>query len=96
MRKLLPIIFILTTFCSLAQNFLPTQEPFGKNRIQYRPFKWKVLASQNFEIYFYEGGQQTATLAVQLAESEFDRITEILGYSPFTKTKLVNSVFNSS
>lgn len=94
MRKLLPIIFILTTFCSLAQNFLPTQEPFGKNRIQYRPFKWKVLASQNFEIYFYEGGQQTATLAVQLAESEFDRITEILGYSPFTKTKIF--VYNAT
>lgn len=94
MRKLLPIIFILTTFCSLAQNFLPTQEPFGKNRIQYRPFKWKVLASQNFEIYFYEGGLQTATLAAQLAESEFDRITEILGYSPFTKTKIF--VYNAT
>lgn len=94
MRKLLPIIFILATFCSLAQNFLPTQEPFGKNRIQYRPFKWKVLVSQNFEIYFYEGGQQTATLAAQLAESEFDRITEILGYSPFTKTKIF--VYNAT
>lgn len=94
MRKFLPIIFILTTFCTLAQNYLPTQEPFGKNRIQYRPFKWKVLASQNFEIYFYEGGQQTATLAAQLAESEFDRITEILGYSPFTKTKIF--VYNAT
>ena len=94
MRKLLPIFFILTTFYSFAQNFLPTQEPFGKNRIQYRPFKWKVLASQNFEIYFYEGGQATATLAAQLAESEFDRITEILGYSPFTKTKIF--VYNAT
>lgn len=94
MRKLLPIFFILTTFYSLAQNFLPTQEPFGKNRIQYRPFKWKVLTSQNFEIYFYEGGQATATLAAQLAESEFDRITEILGYSPFTRTKIF--VYNAT
>ncbi len=89
MKKLLPIILLLLVFYSTeAQNFFPTQEPFGKNRIQYRPFKWQVLTSQNFEIYFYEGGQQTATLAAQLAESDFDRITEILGYSPFSRTKI--------
>ena len=89
MRKiLLFILFILTVHYLEAQNFFPTQEPFGKNRIQYRPFKWQVLTSQNFEVYFYEGGQQTATLAAQLAETDFDRITEILGYSPFSRTKI--------
>ena len=89
MRKiLLFILFILTVHHLEAQNFLPTQEPFGKNRIQYRPFKWQVLTSQNFEVYFYEGGQQTATLAAQLAETDFDRVTEILGYSPFSRTKI--------
>ena len=89
MKKiLLFILFILTVHYLEAQNFFPTQEPFGKNRIQYRPFKWQVLTSQNFEVYFYEGGQQTATLAAQLAETDFDRVTEILGYSPFSRTKI--------
>lgn len=82
------MLFMLIFFRSEAQNFFPTQEPFGKNRIQYRPFKWQVLTSQNFEVYFYEGGQQVATLATQLAETDFDRITEILGYSPFSRTKI--------
>ena len=89
MKKFLSFIsLLLTVHFAQAQNYLPTQEPFGKNRIQYRPFKWQVLTSQNFEVYFYEGGQQDATLAVQLAESDFDRITEILGYSPFSRTKI--------
>jgi hypothetical protein len=87
-KVLLFMLFILAFYDSEAQNFFPTQEPFGKNRIQYRPFKWQVLTSQNFEVYFYEGGQQTATLATQLAETDFDRITEILGYSPFSRTKI--------
>lgn len=87
-KVLLFMLFILTFVHSEAQNFFPTQEPFGKNRIQFRPFKWQVLTSQNFEVYFYEGGQQTATLAIQLAETDFDRITEILGYSPFSRTKI--------
>ena len=87
-KVLLFMLFILTFVHSKAQNFFPTQELFGKNRIQFRPFKWQVLTSQNFEVYFYEGGQQTATLAIQLAETDFDRITEILGYSPFSRTKI--------
>ena len=87
-KSLLFISLFLMACLAQAQNFLPTQELFGKNRIQYRPFKWQVLTSQNFEVYFYEGGQQTATLAIQLAESDFDRITEILGYSPFSRTKI--------
>jgi hypothetical protein len=87
-KVILFMLFILTLYHSEAQNFFPTQEPFGKNRIQYRPFKWQVLTSQNFEVYFYEGGQQTATLAIQLAETDFDRITEVLGYSPFSRTKI--------
>jgi Tol biopolymer transport system component len=89
MKKSLLFISLFLIACfAQAQNFFPTQEPFGKNRIQYRPFKWQVLTSQNFEVYFYEGGQQSATLAIQLAESDFDRITEILGYSPFSRTKI--------
>jgi hypothetical protein len=89
MKKSVLFISLFLTACyAQSQNFFPTQEPFGKNRIQYRPFKWQVLTSQNFEVYFYEGGQQSATLAIQLAESDFDRVTEILGYSPFSRTKI--------
>lgn len=95
MKKLLPICLILILFHqSQAQNYYPTQEVFGKNRIQYKPFDWQVITTQNFEVYFYEGGQQMATLAAQFAESDFDRVTEILGYSPFSRTKIF--VYNSS
>ena len=87
-KSLLFISLLLTAYFAEAQNYFPSQEPFGKNRIQYRPFKWQVLTSQNFEVYFYDGGQQTATLAAQLAETDFDRITEVLGYSPFSRTKI--------
>jgi hypothetical protein len=95
MKKLLPIFLTLALFQQIqAQNYYPTQEVFGKNRIQYKPFDWQVITTQNFEVYFYDGGQQMATLAAQFAESDFDRVTEILGYSPFSRTKIF--VYNSS
>lgn len=77
---------------AVAQNY-PSQEQFGKNRIQYRNFDWKIVKTANFEIYFYQDGNQLATLTAQYAESEFDRITELLGYTPYNRIKIF--LFNS-
>jgi hypothetical protein len=72
---------------AVAQNY-PSQEEFGKNRVQYRRFEWKILKSNNFEVYHYGAGTPIATLTIQYAESEFDRITEMLGYTPYNKIKI--------
>jgi hypothetical protein len=76
----------------VAQNY-PSQEQFGRNRIQYRKFDWKVIKTSNFEIYFYQDGNQIANLAAQYAETDFDRITEILGYTPYNRIKVF--IYNS-
>ena len=75
-----------------AQNY-PSLERFGKNRIQYRSFEWKTIRTANFEIYYYQGGSQIANLTAQYAESEFDRVTELLGYTPYNRAKIF--LFNS-
>ena len=75
-----------------AQNY-PSLERFGKNRIQYRNFEWKIIRTSNFEIYYYQDGSQIANLTAQYAESEFDRITELLGYTPYNRVKIF--LFNS-
>ncbi|WP_080057825.1 hypothetical protein [Spirosoma aerolatum] len=75
-----------------AQNY-PSLERFGKNRIQYRDFEWKIIRTSNFEIYHYQDGTQIANLTAQYAESEFDRITELLGYTPYNRVKIF--LFNS-
>jgi Tol biopolymer transport system component len=75
-----------------AQNY-PSMEQFGKNRIQQRTFTWKTVKTANFEVYFYQDGGQLANLTAQYAESEFDRITELLGYTPYNRVKIF--LFNS-
>ncbi len=75
-----------------AQNY-PSLERFGKNRIQYRSFEWKIIRTSNFEIYYYQDGSQIANLTAQYAELEFDRITELLGYTPYNRVKIF--LFNS-
>ncbi len=75
---LLPIAFILFPVTSSAQVNAVT---FGKNRVQYKKFKWQYYQTQNFNIYFYEGGQELAKFAAQSAEKELPQIETAAEYS---------------
>jgi len=74
----------------LAQK---ASEAFGKNRIQYRQFNWQYLSGENFDVYYYDNRREVATEALEFLEGEFDRITDIIGYPPYFKTKVF--VYNS-
>ena len=63
-------------------------ETFGKNRLQYRQFNWQYLAGKNFDIYFYDNRAEVARDALEYLEGEFDRITDLIGYPPYFKTKV--------
>lgn len=63
-------------------------EKFGKNRVQYKNFKWRYYTTENFDIYFYDGGDEIARIATEYLEKEFDRITDILGTVSYSKTEI--------
>lgn len=69
-------------------------ESFGKNRIQYKQFRWNYLSSENFDVYYYDDRKRVAQESLEYLESEFDRITDLIGFYPYQKTKvfLYNSV----
>lgn len=90
-RSFVVIILIFLSLSSLAQQ---AREVFGRNRIQYKKFDWQYLSSENFDVYYYDNRRKVAQEAIQFLESEFDRITDLIGYPPYLKTKvfLYNSV----
>jgi len=85
------LFLILSSFSVLAQAH---RVQFGKNRIQYKYFDWQYYHSDNFEVYFYQGGQDLARRSIEYLEAEFSRITETIGYPPYAKTRvfLYNSI----
>jgi len=86
------LIFIL--FSSIAVSAQQSRQSFGQNRVQYEYFNWQFFSTTNFDIYYYGKGDQTAKEVAIYLEEEFDRITEVIGHSPFFKAKvfLYNSV----
>jgi len=79
---------VLVLFVANTVQAQTTQEEFGRNRVQYEEFNWRFLSSENFDVYFYEGGDEIAKEVVEYLEEEFDRITDLIGYPPYSKTKL--------
>ncbi|MCK4302760.1 MAG: PD40 domain-containing protein [Candidatus Eisenbacteria sp.] len=44
---------------------------FGKNKVSYREFEWRVLRSANFELYYYPEEEELAYLALGSAEESY-------------------------
>jgi hypothetical protein len=82
------VLSLVTGRVSAQNYFSSTQEEFGKNRIQYKRFEWLTIRSNNFEFNYYRSGDKIAQNAAKIAEGEYDRITELLGYTPFTTMKI--------
>ncbi len=66
---------------------------FGKNRLQFKKFKWKYYQTTNFNTYFNEGGQDLGKYVAQLAEKELPGIEKFVEYGLQRRANLV--IYNS-
>jgi hypothetical protein len=48
---------------------------FGKNKIQYREFDWKIYHSPHFDVYYYEEEAALLEKVVSMAESAYDHLS---------------------
>src|SRR5579871_5264386 len=62
---------------------------FGKNRLQFKKFKWKYYQTTNFNTYFSEGGQDLGKYVAQLAEKELPGIERFVEYGLQRRANLV-------
>ncbi len=86
--------FVGLVFVGLSTYGQTYIKEFGQNRVQYKAFDWYFYSTNNFDIYYYEGGGDYARQTLDFLEEEFNRLTDILGYAPYAKTKifLYNSI----
>ena len=51
---------------------------FGRNKVQYERFDFKVLATEHFDIYFYPEEEAAVRLASRMAERWYHRLSQLL------------------
>ena len=74
----LRVRLLLATMLLLA---LPAQASyFGKNKVQYKTFKWHVLETRHFEILFYDGEETVVHDAARMAERQYGKLAKLLAH----------------
>jgi len=53
---------------------------FGRNKVRYDNFDFKILETEHFDIYYYEGVEQSSRDVARMAERWYDRLSGILGH----------------
>lgn len=77
--KFLAILTLL--FLGLASTAsLVHAQYFGRNKVQYDKFDFKILKTQHFDVYFYPEMEEAAKLAARMAERWYMRLSRIMNH----------------
>ena len=93
MRSLLLSMTCMVALTVAGHGQFSGSLPFGKNKVQYQKFDWKYIQSENFDVYFHQGGDYVAKFTAMKAEEALREIQSTLSYS-ITK-RIVLIVYNS-
>ena len=83
---LLLIVYCLLPVSSSAQV---NAVEFGKNRVQFKKFKWHYYQTKNFNIYYYQNGEELAKFIAQSAEKELTQMEAAAEYSLQRRANIV-------
>ena len=89
-------IFLLLSlffFSALMANAQVSSVQFGKNRVQYKKFKWQYYQTKNFNSYFNQDGKELAKYVAQVAEEELPAMEKFVEYSLQRRANII--IYNS-
>ncbi len=62
---------------------------FGKNKVQYSDFDWRILAGEHIDIYYYPEEEEIAYLALKEAEDAYDKLSFYFNHHVFRRIPLI-------
>lgn len=89
MKRILTVLFIIIVTVSInAQT-----ARFGKNKVTYKSKDWQMIETDHFDIYYYQGGEQPASFAVNIAEGSIRKLENEFAYKMKNRIPLI--IYNS-
>lgn len=91
MKKILRILGSLFVLWLIAGITTPgtSQEYFGRNKVQYEDFDFKILKTDNFDIYFYPSEKPAATDAGRMIERWYKRFSTFYDHEIKSRQPLI-------
>lgn len=82
MKKNFRLAFVITLLAvSAGIKAQVNAVTFGKNRVQYKKLKWEYIQTENFNVYYTQGGKELAKFIVQCAEAELPSVEKAASYA---------------
>src|SRR5919106_4145051 len=76
LRRTVPALVLLL----LALPSALTAQYFGRNKVQYTNFDFKVIQTEHFDVYFYERERIAAMDGARMAERSYARLSKVLNH----------------
>lgn len=71
------IAFILILFALASLPFSASAQYFGRNKVRWEDFDWKVLKTEHFDIYHYPEEERAVRDAARMAERWYGRLSSV-------------------
>src|SRR5918997_2398805 len=75
LRRVVPALLVL-----LSAPGLLSAQYFGRNKVQYTNFDFKVIQTEHFDVYFYERERVAAMDAARMAERSYAKLSKVLNH----------------
>ncbi|MEW5841964.1 MAG: BamA/TamA family outer membrane protein [Bacteroidota bacterium] len=82
-RKYLFILIFIPQIISAQFYF------FGRNKVQYEKFNWKVIHTEHFNIYYYDDFTELAEIGARYAEESYDILKVKFNFYVINKIPLI-------
>ena len=76
LRRAIPAVLLL---CLVGPRLAQAQY-FGRNRVQYSSFDFKIIQTEHFDVYYYERERVAAMDAARMAERSYARLSKVLNH----------------
>ena len=65
----------------VAAPAIGSAQYFGKNKVQWTSFKFEIIQTEHFDVYFYEQEREAAMDAARMAERSYARLSRIMNHN---------------
>ena len=76
LRRIAPVLIA----CTLSAPAVLSAQYFGRNKVQYTNFEFKVIQTEHFDVYYYERERTAALDASRMAERNYARLSKVLNH----------------
>ncbi len=80
-------IILFCILCIASGAF--SQYYFGRNKIQYDNFRWNILKTEHYDVYFYPEMRELAEIGAAIAEDAYTRLESKMNHNITRRIPLI-------